>query len=252
MSATPSSTGTAVPGHAWRCPPRSIVAAVDFEAASRQAVRLAGDIAAETGAALRVVHAERSEMPPYFTPAQIARLEDERAEATRELRHELQRLAHAATRWPLEIEVAEGSPVDTILHSAAAADLLVLGTHGRRGPARWWLGSVAERVVRGAAVPVLVTRADGPQGLPLFTRVLLVDDGRDPDSEAAACVARLTTAMGGSVMGAVALDHCSADAMAGATLVAVSMGRGRSRWSLSDAVADALGQCQHPVLFLPR
>jgi nucleotide-binding universal stress UspA family protein len=41
------------------------------------------------------------------------------------------------------------------------ADLLVMGTHGRRGPARWFLGSVAERVVRLAALPLLLVRHPG-------------------------------------------------------------------------------------------
>lgn len=42
--------------------------------------------------------------------------------------------------------------------SAWRADLLVIGTHGRRGPARWFLGSVAERVVRLAPLPLLLVR----------------------------------------------------------------------------------------------
>lgn len=43
------------------------------------------------------------------------------------------------------------------------ADLVVVGTHGRRGIARWMLGSVAEAVVRLAPCPVLVVR---PKALP--------------------------------------------------------------------------------------
>jgi nucleotide-binding universal stress UspA family protein len=38
------------------------------------------------------------------------------------------------------------------------ADLLVLGTHGRRGLARWFLGSVAARTARLADTPVLLAR----------------------------------------------------------------------------------------------
>ena len=40
------------------------------------------------------------------------------------------------------------------------ADLIVIGTHGRKGVSRLLLGSVAEDVVRGASVPVLLIRAD--------------------------------------------------------------------------------------------
>jgi nucleotide-binding universal stress UspA family protein len=37
-------------------------------------------------------------------------------------------------------------------------DLIVMCTHGRSGLSRWLMGSVADRVVRGASVPVLVVR----------------------------------------------------------------------------------------------
>lgn len=40
------------------------------------------------------------------------------------------------------------------------ADLLVIGTHGRRGPSRWLLGSVAEKIVRASQVPVLTVRGE--------------------------------------------------------------------------------------------
>ena len=39
-------------------------------------------------------------------------------------------------------------------------DLIVMGTHGRRGPARFFLGSVAARVVASAPCPVLTVRSD--------------------------------------------------------------------------------------------
>lgn len=47
-----------------------------------------------------------------------------------------------------------------VLRQAAdlAVDLIVLGTHGRRGMNRFWLGSDAERIARGAAVPVMLVR----------------------------------------------------------------------------------------------
>jgi nucleotide-binding universal stress UspA family protein len=40
------------------------------------------------------------------------------------------------------------------------ADLLALGTHGRRGPARWLLGSVASRVARIATTPLMLVHKD--------------------------------------------------------------------------------------------
>ena len=49
---------------------------------------------------------------------------------------------------------------DTIIEQAKAwnADLIVIGTHGRRGVGRWLLGSDAEQIVRMAPVPVLLVR----------------------------------------------------------------------------------------------
>jgi nucleotide-binding universal stress UspA family protein len=54
-----------------------------------------------------------------------------------------------------------GHAADVIVGAAAAevVDLIVLGSHGRRGLPRFVLGSVAENVVRAASVPVLVVRA---------------------------------------------------------------------------------------------
>ena len=56
--------------------------------------------------------------------------------------------------------VEHGDPHETILAYAeeASVDLIVMGTHGRRGLRRLFLGSVTERVVRTATVPVLTVR----------------------------------------------------------------------------------------------
>ena len=63
-------------------------------------------------------------------------------------------------------ELCEGPVADAILECAerVGANLIVMSTHGRSGVARWLLGSVAEKIVRGAHLPVLLVRA--PQGQP--------------------------------------------------------------------------------------
>lgn len=241
-------TDEAIRTTSW--PPRTIVAAADFGEASARAVGVAGIIAAANTATLRVLHAERFEVPPYFTPAQIERLEDERREASAEVTTELTRFAKAATTWPATITVAEGRPVDVILAAAADADLLVLGTHGRRGPSRWWLGSVAERVVRAAEVPVLVTRADTAPLADLFTRVVLVGDGEAPDAATRARVEALVASVRGQVVASDALAACGSEVIAGATLVAVATPRGRASWGLSDIVTNTIGRGSCPVLFI--
>ena len=73
------------------------------------------------------------------------------------------RLATVAAAYPslhMTREAIVGHPAETIVRAAADrdADLIVVGTHGRGGVARMLMGSVAERVVRLAACPVLTVR----------------------------------------------------------------------------------------------
>jgi len=56
-----------------------------------------------------------------------------------------------------------GSVAETILGVAEEleVDVIAMSTHGRTGPARWLLGSIAERVVHNSKIPVLLIRASG-------------------------------------------------------------------------------------------
>lgn len=58
-------------------------------------------------------------------------------------------------------EVRYGVAAREIVAVAQPGDLIVIGTHGRGGLARWFLGSVAEAVVRRAVLPVLVIPVQG-------------------------------------------------------------------------------------------
>lgn len=77
---------------------------------------------------------------------------------------------------PHGVDVAE-----TIVHTAKelGSDLIVIGTHGREGLGRMFLGSVAERVSRTAAIPVMLVRNDGNQKPELFKRILAPIDGSE-------------------------------------------------------------------------
>lgn len=60
-------------------------------------------------------------------------------------------------------EVITGIPAESIADYAAknSIDLIVIATHGRSGVSRWVWGSVADRILRSACVPVLMVRAPG-------------------------------------------------------------------------------------------
>lgn len=128
-----------------------IVAAVDFGVASTRAVATAIDLARTLHAQLTLLHTV--EPPPY--PYPIAAEESVRSR----LRQSLDDIVAAAQRTGVEARglLAEGPAWREIVRVASAlhANLLVLGTHGRRGFSRVILGSTAEKVVRASNVPVL-------------------------------------------------------------------------------------------------
>ncbi len=66
---------------------------------------------------------------------------------------------------PTEVVVRSAPVASTLLSTAASSgvDVIVMGSHGSTGMARWVMGSIAERVVHHALIPVLVLREDGPQ-----------------------------------------------------------------------------------------
>jgi nucleotide-binding universal stress UspA family protein len=83
-----------------------------------------------------------------------------REEAELYLKEEAEKLVREGLR--VESTVVDGEPVaDVILETAVklAVDLIVMSTHGRSGVSRWVFGSVADRVLRSATMPILLVRA---------------------------------------------------------------------------------------------
>lgn len=66
--------------------------------------------------------------------------------------------------YPSRYLLRPGLPAESILDAAAGeqATMIALSTHGRTGVARWVLGSVAEKVLQGSSLPVLVARSFPP------------------------------------------------------------------------------------------
>jgi nucleotide-binding universal stress UspA family protein len=235
----------------WQCPPKTVLVAVDFGEASARALAIAGVVATAFDARLRALHAERFDPPPYFTLEQIARLEAERRTAQAAATEHVTQFAAAASAYRVESIVVDEPPVDAILDAAATADLIIVGTHGRRGPGRWWLGSVAERIVRAATIPVLVTRAAVTPPRDVFERLALVQDGSDVDAATRTCAEHLASLAGGSLIEGGPVTRCEADVMQRASLVVMATRSDRPSWGITDPVARVLGACQRPVLFIP-
>lgn len=78
-------------------------------------------------------------------------------------------------------QITVGVPSEEILRYVAdeGIDLVAMGTHGRTGAERFVIGSVAERVVRHADVPVLTVRVSDAPPWPPLDRILVPTDGSD-------------------------------------------------------------------------
>jgi nucleotide-binding universal stress UspA family protein len=145
-------------------PPRTVLVPTDLGTTSNAALGFARHLHERYGAAVRVLHAQNFDLPPYFSSGQMEALRRELKRADRAAVEYVRRTSETALGFTPEVSVVEGAPADAILQAADdAIELIVMGTHGRHGAERLWLGSVAERVLRESRRPILTTRHVPPE-----------------------------------------------------------------------------------------
>jgi nucleotide-binding universal stress UspA family protein len=234
--------------------PQSVLAAVDFGEASARAVALGGFVADRCGAAtLRLLHTEAAEAPAYFTHDQIEALERQHQAMRAQAERFLAQFGRDHTQHPLSAVVGEGSPSDAILRESMTADLIVMGTHGRHGPKRWWLGSVAERVLREVRRPLLIVRADMSGSVDsAFSRVLVHAAPPLVGASTLDYVRHLATCFNGEVVDGRYQPIEPALVAARATLLAVATPQPRTSAWLSDYGEPLVRFCTVPILFVPE
>jgi nucleotide-binding universal stress UspA family protein len=144
---------------------QKILVPIDLGETSLRALDDAVDLAKALGATVIVMHA-------YEIP--VVGFSDGALLTSADVAGRIATAAQTALEGAAKARADRGVKLETVLRSGIAweeinavaetssADLIVIGTHGRRGLARALLGSVAEKVVRTAAKPVLTIR--GPAG----------------------------------------------------------------------------------------
>ena len=140
-----------------------IVVATDFSPAAASAFAPARELAEATGGEIHLVHVWDEGVPvPSEDRAHLASLDE--AKPTLE-----ERLGDAAKAHfgevTVHVAVIRGDAVDEAIVGYAEqekADLIVIATEGATGLKRFILGSVAEKVVRRSACPVLTVRRHDP------------------------------------------------------------------------------------------
>jgi nucleotide-binding universal stress UspA family protein len=132
---------------------RTILHPTDFSEPAEAAFSIASVLAREHGARVIVLHV-------YPPPAFHGEVVDRRHGYEADLWHLLDRYQGTGPAVRVEHRLIEGRAAEEIVRLAEeeGCDLIVMGTHGRRGLARLLLGSVAEAVSRRAPCPVLTVR----------------------------------------------------------------------------------------------
>lgn len=167
---------------------QTVVVGVDYSETGHLALQRALTLAHGT---LHVVHVVEPRIPmgTPVMPVEVAPSPVSLDEESSRLRRYVEDQVAAASQsgsppTPALVmsHLAQGSPAETLaqLASDLDADLIVVGTHGRRGVKRFFLGSTAERTVRLATCPVLVERPKG----------VVADESPKIEPPCAACVAR--------------------------------------------------------------
>lgn len=141
---------------------RNVLVPYDFSPHATRALRVALALAGAEGGRVTVLHAipplaRVMGIPPAFPPATLS------AQMAAEQRRRLERRVAAVrgrrTKPPVVCRVVVENPVQAILDAGERASAIVMGTLGLTGLSHLLIGSVAERVVRHARVPVLTIRA---------------------------------------------------------------------------------------------
>jgi len=145
---------------------KKVLVPIDFSKCSTHAARKAVELVKSFGAQVDLLHV--LELPHYVIPDVMVTVPGEEkksltefahGEAAKDIEKLLAELADSGVK--VNTRLKSGYPREEILAAAEEGeyDLVVMGTHGRRGLSHLFLGSVAEQVVRRASCPVLTIRS---------------------------------------------------------------------------------------------
>jgi universal stress protein A len=144
-------------------PIRRIIHATDFSRASTRALETAVEFARRHRAELFLVHVLVPHISyPVDSEADPAFYVDLERSTRREAQSALEKLTDKLKRAKVKVTglLLKGTAHDQIVRAAKnrRADLIVIGTHGRTGLSKLFMGSVAGRVISEASCPVLTVR----------------------------------------------------------------------------------------------
>jgi universal stress protein A len=145
--------------------PKQILVPTDFSTYSNKALKEAIDIANQHGSTIHLLHVnsliQQCAVDYCMTSAMLEGLEKESAEtAQKRIKEEIDKFPEAKAVKIIP-EVKKGTPYEEILKDQMEKniDLIVIASHGSTGLLHYFMGSVAEKVTKGAKCQVLLLRS---------------------------------------------------------------------------------------------
>ncbi|MBA4179877.1 MAG: hypothetical protein C0506_04740 [Anaerolinea sp.] len=177
----------------------TILVSLDGSHLAERALPLAAWLAGATGGRVRLVHVIDDE-----------RLRDQPAElktASERFAAYAGGLAKTNGLFDATTEVLAGDPASRLLEAAAECGFVVMATHGRGGFRAAIIGSVADKVVRGTPVPILVVPGTGRTEVPSADKPFVVGLDGSPEAERGLALARELAARTGAKVTLVRAFH---------------------------------------------
>ena len=168
---------------------KTILCPVDFFPASDAAVSYAAGLAANYEAGIHLVHVitPLPVMPYEYAIDTSPIMKSMQDTAKAELQDLAARIKGAGVF--VDHEVRAGDVYEEIKRSIEIVkpQIVVMGTHGRRGVERWFMGSTTERLLRHSPVPLITISGAGEKpGTPRFRRILVTTDFSEGTADALA------------------------------------------------------------------
>jgi nucleotide-binding universal stress UspA family protein len=179
---------------------QKLVCAVDFFPASEAALLYATSLARNYDAELHVLHV----IPPVSSVFASDKHTGElvkKADEDSQFRLEAVAKTAEASGVRTTFEIRFGEVDQEIINGIdeQGADLIVAGTHGRRGFQHWLMGSVCERLLRKVSIPILTVANAKKTGVGKIERILVATDLSDSSSEAATWASSIAEKYGSDI-----------------------------------------------------
>lgn len=178
-----------------------ILVPTDFSDLSLNAVKTANTYASIFGGQIDLFHSHIpiTELDEPYALGMSSQVYQDYETIENNIREKLQQIAdtHLSEKNVRDVIVNVGNPAQSIITESENYDLIIISTHGRTGFSRFLLGSVTEKVLRLAKVPVLVVENESDVGS--FEKILVTTDFSDNAKAAYPHARNMALKTGGTV-----------------------------------------------------